>query len=181
MKNMANTWFTADCHFGHFNIINYSNRPFKTTEEMNKELIKRWNERVKPEDTVYFLGDFGFKSNAGKGNGDPVNLKEYVKKLNGNIIFIRGNHDGNNKLNQKITSLVLEMGGLEIFCTHDPINSNNFYKLNLVGHVHKLWKSRKDTKFGHKTILINVGTDVWNYYPVSFQEIYEEYSKYIKR
>jgi calcineurin-like phosphoesterase family protein len=72
------------------------------------------------------------------------------------------------------------MGGLEIYCTHNPQDSNNFYKLNLVGHVHTLWKSRPDIKFGEKTILINVGVDVWDFYPVSLNEILDEYAKYIK-
>ena len=50
-----NYWWTSDYHFSHFNIISYCNRPFKTAEEMNETIIKRHNERVKPDDTVFFL------------------------------------------------------------------------------------------------------------------------------
>jgi len=175
---MVNTWFTSDAHFGHYNIIKYVNRPFKSSEHMNQEIIRKWNERVKEGDTVFFLGDFCFKSGSGRGEGDPFKAQEYIKQLNGNIIFIKGNHDGNNGLNTKIRSIVIEMGGIDIFCVHNPADSNNFYKLNLVGHVHDLWKSRPDIKFGEKAILINVGTDVWDFYPISFNQILEEYKKY---
>ena len=174
---MVNVWFTSDTHFGHFNIIEYTNRPFKSSAHMNRELIKKWNERVKPEDTVYFLGDFCFKSMSGKGNGDPTKAQSYIKQLNGNIIFVKGNHDTNNGLNTKTKALLIGMGGLDIYCVHNPIDSNNAFKLNLVGHVHGVWKSRPDTKFGVKTILINVGVDVWNFYPISFKEIMDEYDK----
>ena len=57
---MSTVFFTADPHFGHTNIIRYENRPFASAEEMDQELIRRWNETVSPEDTVYLLGDFSF-------------------------------------------------------------------------------------------------------------------------
>ena len=50
---MSTVFFTADPHFGHTNIIRYENRPFASAEEMDQELIRRWNETVSPEDTVY--------------------------------------------------------------------------------------------------------------------------------
>ena len=43
---MSNVFFTADPHFGHTNIIRYENRPFDSAEEMDQELIRRWNETV---------------------------------------------------------------------------------------------------------------------------------------
>ena len=55
---MADTWFTSDFHFGHFNIIRYCNRPFESTEEMDAHIADRMNAHVKQNDTLYFLGDF---------------------------------------------------------------------------------------------------------------------------
>jgi calcineurin-like phosphoesterase family protein len=50
---MPNTWFTADFHFGHNNIIRYCNRPFRSVEEMDQTILERLNASVKPNDTLY--------------------------------------------------------------------------------------------------------------------------------
>jgi calcineurin-like phosphoesterase family protein len=82
---MKNSWFIADTHFSHSNIIRYCKRPFTTAEEHDRVLIENWNRCVKHGDDVYFLGDFCFKSKE---------IAERVRKhLNGQIFFIEGNHD----------------------------------------------------------------------------------------
>ena len=78
-------WITSDHHWGHFNIIRYTGRPFKTVHEMNKVMTERWNSLVKPGDTVYHLGDLCFHN--------KIHPKDLIKKLNGKIILIKGNHD----------------------------------------------------------------------------------------
>ena len=50
-----NIYFTSDWHLSHANIIEYTNRPFKTSEEMNSIIIKNCNERVKKGDLVFLL------------------------------------------------------------------------------------------------------------------------------
>ena len=153
------TWFTADTHFGHENIIKYCDRPFKSLHRMNQVLTKNWNSRIKPDDLVIFLGDFCFR---GKSKAE-----KYLSKLNGHITFVKGNHDSNNSLNTKILSLIIILGNQTFYCVHDPANANLKFKYNLVGHVHQNWKIQKRKN----TMLINVGVDVWKYAPVSISEI----------
>ena len=89
-----NIFFTADAHYNHFNIIKYTNRPFKTLDEMNKTMIDRFNQRVKPGDLVFFVGDFCFKSANDRGNGQKENPEHFINQLNTtNIVFVSGNHD----------------------------------------------------------------------------------------
>ncbi len=51
-------WFSADHHFNHRAVIDYCRRPFTDVDEMNAQLIRRWNVLVKPEDEVFYCGDF---------------------------------------------------------------------------------------------------------------------------
>ena len=57
IRGQMTTWFTADLHFGHANIISYSSRPFADATAMNEALIERWNDSVRMEDSVWLLGD----------------------------------------------------------------------------------------------------------------------------
>lgn len=61
------------------------NRKFSSVEEHDAHLIKVWNERVKPEDTVFTLGDFAF--------GQVEKSFPVLDSLNGKKILITGNHD----------------------------------------------------------------------------------------
>ena len=83
-KTKPTVYFTSDLHFGHRNVINYCNRPYKDIEEMHKGLITIWNNTVKQGDTVYVLGDFSLNP---KWSGQMLPL------LKGNKILIPGNHD----------------------------------------------------------------------------------------
>ena len=83
---MGKIFFTGDLHFGHANVIAFDNRPFKTVEEMDAELIRRWNNKVGKADLTYVLGDMIWKAR----NDDAPEL---IKSLNGQIILIKGNHD----------------------------------------------------------------------------------------
>lgn len=159
---------TADTHFGHKNIIKYCNRPYQDIEEMDQALIHNWNERVKPQDIVYFLGDFCFKtSQKSNENSLQTNISDYYKsKLNGDIIFIKGNHDNKNSTKTLIKSLQLEYGGLKINCIHDPEDFNPEFEINFVGHIHQKWSIKRLDN----SILYNVGVDVHRYMPITIEE-----------
>ena len=159
-------FFTSDTHYGHEKVIDYCERPFRNLTHMDNTLIKNHNSIVSPDDTVYFLGDFCFKD-----------YKLYKRRLNGNFIFIRGNHDRNNKVPTKILSAVVKHGGKVIYLVHDPIDIVEDVEMNLVGHVHKLWKFKKSLK---GIPMINVGVDVWDYKPITIEQIMKAYNKWDK-
>lgn len=168
-----NNWFTSDCHFNHGNIIKYCNRPFKSLEEMNNTIIKNWNERVKPNDTVYHIGDFCFKNSPGgkEGEGGREPAQYWENKLNGKIIHIGGNHDRNNSTKTIIRSMVIKYGGKLMYLVHDPKYFNIKYPINLVGHVHEKWLIKERKRGKCKTILLNVGVDQWDFRPISLSDI----------
>ncbi|HQS60044.1 MAG: hypothetical protein B7Y07_10680 [Halothiobacillus sp. 24-54-40] len=59
------TFFTADQHFGHANILKYEadarrderGDTFASVKHMDDALVEHWNAVVAPDDTVYALGD----------------------------------------------------------------------------------------------------------------------------
>lgn len=146
-------FFTSDTHFGHTNIIEYTCRPFKSVEEMDECIIKRWNDRVKPEDIVFHLGDFCIKGNYNK----------YSERLNGTIIWIKGNHDKK----PIIHDMIIEYGGHMWHLAHDPDDCHG--EFNLCGHVHEMWKVKKE----EDRVYVNVGVDQHNFYPITIKQILE--------
>lgn len=166
-------WFTSDEHFNHFNICEkFVFRKFRTVEEMNRELIKRHNSRVKPNDTVFHLGDFKLTNNG-------TNKHEIVRQLNGHHVFILGNHDKNNGCNTPIKYMVIETYGQSVLLIHKPEDSIELMpilKINtaFVGHVHEKWKYQEHILNYEKRLLINVGVDQWDYYPIDAKQIFKD-------
>jgi len=160
-------FFTSDLHLGHSNIIKYCDRPFKVQNEMNEVIIKNYNDLVKPEDTVYFLGDIAFMSN--------VKAAWMVNRLNGTKILVRGNHDKNhNKMKtfgfvDSSHELTINTDYGTIYMRHVP---NETYQegLHFCGHVHTKWRFNRN--------IVNVGVDVWDFKPVLLEDIINEYNKY---
>ena len=202
-------FFTSDLHLGHANIIKYCNRlqfltksdlklykslgidkqgRFRVSREslnnMNKKLIRRWNERVKQEDIVFHIGDFCFHSKSRKGEGIGIKAKEWESKLNGKIIFIKGNHDNNNSTKTIIHKITIQYGSKKVILLHDPIHINKEVErdreqLYFVGHVHQKWRFKRITyPCSCDKYIINVGVDVWNFYPRTFEEIISKYNQW---
>ena len=80
-------YLTSDDHFGHENIIRFCNRPFENIHIMNKTLTENWNSLVGEDDEIYNLGDLAWNK-----------ATSYIKYLNGNMTWIRGNHDRNSNM-----------------------------------------------------------------------------------
>lgn len=127
-------WFLADTHFGHENVLEYGNRPFKSVEEMDEYLITEWNKKVKRTDKIYFLGDFAFTGKA--------RIEELVGRLNGVKILVKGNHDARSSDFwaavgfKEVTSnpiLLLEYG---LVLSHNPIEEYLGGIFNVHGHIH---------------------------------------------
>lgn len=87
-RYIMNTFFIADLHLGHKNILSYDNRPFTDIETHDKFIIDKWNETVGYEDKVWILGDLSWHSS--------TKTITILEQLNGIKHLIIGNHD--NKL-----------------------------------------------------------------------------------
>jgi len=157
----------SDPHYYHKNIIKYTDRPFKDVEEMNSELIKRWNNTVSKEDKVFILGDFGF--------GNQEQMKEIVSRLNGYIVLIMGNHD-----RHKTAKWWRECGFFQVseypiiyrdfyILSHEPVFMNSHMPyLNIHGHKHHISMD--------KDYYVNVSVEKTDYKPVSFDELVSGYN-----
>ena len=209
---MANIYFTGDTHYSHANILKYSKRTLfmnkqeREVMERNKEdeikkliiskesvlkhnegIIERFNSRVKKDDVCYINGDFSFKNGiTGKeGEGLPIKYNEYAKRLNGNLIFVKGNHCKNNGINTRNHSIILKIGGINVYVVHDPkdaiiMDENGLYfPLNITAHVHEAWLTKEiKNKKGLISLCINCGVDQHKYFPISFDEVKAIYDQW---
>lgn len=193
-------YFTSDPHYWHENVIKYCTRPYKDAAEMNEDMIRKWNSVVKPEDTVYILGDFSLAFR-------PV--EAYAYRFNGTRFLVPGNHDfchsyhkksrkpegreewikKYNRLGFKVlpeqTTLDLEGLGTVNLC-HHPYSDGSGSDEKDNHDKYEKWRPTDDGKIllcGHVhekwrtklspkgTLMINVGVDVHNFTPVSLEEI----------
>ena len=175
-------WFTSDQHFGHANIIGYSDRPFAGVEAMDSALVEGWNDTVADGDEVWVLGDFAL--------GRIEASLPLAGSLRGRKHLLCGNHDrcwsghgpraeawvgrylaaGFDQVHQG--QVALDVGGHEVLACHFPYRGDSHDhdryldarpadqgQWLLHGHVHERWRQRER--------MINVGVDAWDYRPVS--------------
>lgn len=191
-------FFSSDQHYWHANVIRYCARPHKDPQEMNEDMVLKWNSVVGPHDIVYNLGDFSLAFRA---------VEYYPHRLMGTKILVPGNHDFCHSYHKKSRTAdnqakwiekykehgfhvlpeqaVVNFPGLgEVNMCHHPYagpyeleNGGDKYakwrpvddgKILLCGHVHEKWKTRRSPK---GTLMINVGVDVHGFTPVSLDEI----------
>lgn len=179
-------FFTGDLHFGHENVIAFDNRPFATVEEMDAELIRRWNAKVGCDDLVYVLGDMIWRTR----NDDAPSI---IQSLNGQIVLIKGNHDSflhNAKAKTALAdvkdyddiSVTLEDGTRKrcILCHYfiPMYNGHRHQGIHLHAHSHFTDEADCEVDFadklnaeGVRNEIYNVGCMYWNYEPVTLDEI----------
>lgn len=156
--NTNNLYFIGDLHLDHTNIIKYCKRPFNSTNEMNNYIVDTWNNCIKESDTIIFLGDLAF--------GRESRTTDYwLSKLNGKIIFLKGNHD-KSKTITIFDSLILNHKQYKFYITHNPVNVPSSWK-NWVIHGHEHNHNLKDFPLINKEKKrINVSAELLNYKPL---------------
>lgn len=196
---------SGDYHLGHSKCNDHDGFPFKDAETRNRAIITHHNQRVKPEDIFIHDGDFCFKSGLGCQKADY-----WINQLNGNKIFIKGNHDNNNSLKTAIDCLYMSFANYRIKIVHKPEHADPTVPINLIAHVHTKWKIRTfaehyqniyqaingvlpcdrkdwerfiDTQAKHsnsQSILLNVGVSVQGYMPITLDEAIKQIHKHKK-
>lgn len=145
MEIDENTFFTSDTHIGHKRIMEYQpNRRFGSLEEHDHALLTIWNQTIPPNARVFHLGDFFFYEKQ----------KEYLSRLNGQIILVKGNHDHGKLDVPTFDYLELSYERNTIVLCHFPFeiwNKSHHGSYHFHGHCHGRLKST--------THRIDVGVD----------------------
>lgn len=181
---MSKLFFISDLHFGHRNCMAFDNRPFKTIEEHDTELINRWNSAVGIDDEVWILGDISWHN--------ATRTIEIFNQLNGIKHLCIGNHDKKLLKNKDIRSLFIEIVDYKeieinnntLVLSHYPIpcfNRHYYGAYHFYGHVHNSfeWNMMERVKFEMKTLydkpcnMFNVGCMMpyIDYTPRTLEEI----------
>lgn len=159
-------WFTADTHFSHQRILLFR-KQFSTVDEMNELMVERWNGCVKKGDLVYHLGDVAL--------GNPAAASEIIKRLNGQIYLVRGNHErvAEHKLCRDRFVWIkdyhkLKVGEQKIYLCHYAFRTWNCMhhgSINLFGHSHNSLSMIPGLR------QMDVGVDGHDFYPWHHDEI----------
>ena len=188
---MPKTWFTADTHFGHGNIIKHCQRPFLSDAEENlalesasgnwkvsaetvrrhdQHLIDTINSLVQPNDTLWIIGDFCW--------GDLENAERYRQSIRcRDVGLVWGNHDSRSiasLFEKTIDQGMVKISGQNIWLNHYPMRSWNksFHgSWHLYGHVHgRLMREDSEQPW---MLVRDVGVDACGFRPVEFDEVVE--------
>ncbi len=182
---MSKIFLTSDTHFGHDREFLWGPRGFTNSQEHDEAVIKNWNETVGPDDIVYHLGDLML--------GDNAHGIECVKRLNGHIKLIRGNHDTDARWKLYGTLPNVELIGwadvfkykkYNFYLSHHPTLTSNLEKaphlrmhlINLYGHTHQMGKFYQDMPY-----MFHVGLDSNDNRPVLLDDAIELMKEETKR
>lgn len=134
---MPGVFLVSDTHFGHAGVCRFMRsdgvtklRPWDNPEEMDEAMVKAWNERVRPNDKVYHLGDV------------VINRKalSILGRLNGDKVLIKGNHDIFRL--EEYTPYFRDIRGYHVMngmmLSHVPVHEESLgrFGTNIHGHLH---------------------------------------------
>lgn len=175
-------WFFSDHHFSHANILNFKDkqgnliRPsFFDIDEMDEFMIEMWNERIKPGDLVWHLGDITFDK--------KKFVESILNRLHGKIRMCVGNHDdikflaGLGRIQKLVESRRFDEYGF--IASHRPLHIDNLWNhrkghevVNVTGHIHQ-----NDAPEG---LYINVCVEKTNYKPIHIEDIAQQSKKLLE-
>jgi calcineurin-like phosphoesterase family protein len=181
MGKFVNRFVISDTHFGHTNSWEKFKcadgsplRPFTSNEEMDEAMVERWNAKVKPEDTVYHLGDV------------VINRKHmhHVGRLNGRKILVRGNHDIFKDADYAEVGFE-QIHGCRVFVdkfimSHIPLHPDcvtDRFRVNVHGHLHgnQIMRQHSIPELSHTQEpdprYLCVSVEHTNYTPLHFDEV----------
>lgn len=133
---MPANFLVSDTHFGHAGVCKFLRddgtklRPWNDPEEMDEEMVRRWNDTVRPNDKVYHLGDVVINRKA---------LKT-LARLNGDKVLIKGNHDIFRM--EEYTPYFRDIRGYHVMngmiLSHIPVHEESLARFgtNIHGHLH---------------------------------------------
>jgi calcineurin-like phosphoesterase family protein len=159
-------YFTSDWHVGHENVIKFCERPFKDLDEMHEALIDNYNSVVTDKDEVWFLGDLVLRAT-------DEQCKLYGK-LRGRKHVVWGNHDKKQRHQLEVyfesaqDYKELKYNKHRFILMHFPIhswNGRNRGSWHLHGHSHGT------LPFDNTLKRLDVGVDVHNFTPISYEQI----------
>lgn len=160
-------YIISDTHFNHGNIIENCDRPFDSEGEMNETMRERWNSEIEDGDVVYHLGDLALWS--------PEDEDEWIRKLNGEMMIIKGNHDSFNEYTEAPTvdSCVLKYDKYKFYCTHRPENvPDDWNHWVLYGHHHN--NDLREFPFvDYENNRINLSVELIDYAPLKLEDLVE--------
>jgi len=149
---MGNIWFISDTHFQHTNMLKFlgedglpfRGKHFGSQEECDETMIQNWNKVIRPEDTVWHLGDVWMGS-----------TERYMEKIHPRLMgkkrVIVGNHDDIRELCAKNpftgewmfqkVEVWRVFRGHDFIATHVPMQMDHSYEgrnmtFNVHGHIH---------------------------------------------
>lgn len=135
--------------------------------EMNEALVDRWNETVRPSDTIWLLGDFAFSAK-------DADLPALFARLHGHKCLVVGNHDDRNPKVLKLgwerveRLLAVKALGMRAVACHFPLETWEGAArgyIHVHGHSHGTLKRKLPRRW-------DVGVDVQPR-PVSLDALWE--------